>query len=205
MTLAIVDYGIGNLGSIANMLKRIGISPAIASSPEGIRDAKSLILPGVGSFDAAMSQLNNSGLRAMLDDAALIRKIPIMGICLGMQLMTLSSEEGKLPGLGWINANTRKFKSNSNNQMKIPHMGWNTLCKFENSSNINWINESSRYYFTHSYYVECNNPDDIGAQTRYEGFHFTSIICNKNFIGVQFHPEKSHRFGIELFKAVYGN
>lgn len=201
MKLAIVNYGVGNFGSIANMLKRVGAAPCIASTPDKIREAEALILPGVGSFDAAMNQLDASGLRTALDEAALERKIPILGICLGMQLMTKGSEEGKIQGLSWIAARTKRIEPNLNIAMKIPHMGWNTISPTNRIAST-WISESSRYYFTHSYYVDCENPNHSIATTEYSSFCFTSVFQANNLLGVQFHPEKSHRFGMEFFNSM---
>lgn len=194
--ITIVDYGMGNLGSIANMIKKAGHSSCITSDPSKIKDASKLILPGVGSFDNGMRNLEALELIPVLNQKALEEKTPVLGICLGMQLMTQSSEEGVLPGLGWVDAKTKKFQSNT---LKIPHMGWNTIRHHKSSALFDELESEKRYYFVHSYYVECRDSQDILATTRYT-HDFTSAFEKGNIIGVQFHPEKSHTFGLKLLK-----
>ncbi|MFW0743021.1 imidazole glycerol phosphate synthase subunit HisH [Aliarcobacter butzleri] len=197
----IIDYGLGNLGSIANMIKKVGHKSIITSDLEDIKNATKLILPGVGSFDNGMRNLAELGMIEILNQKVLIEKIPILGICLGMQLMTKSSEEGKLTGLGWLDAQTKKFVSDT---LKIPHMGWN-LIKHEKSSHLFAECESEkRFYFVHSYYVGCNNQEDILTDTNYT-HDFVSSFEKENIVGVQFHPEKSHKFGMSLLKNFLEN
>jgi len=193
--ISVVDYGMGNLGSIRNMLKRIGVKCSIVNDVAGIRDARKLILPGVGAFDSAMEQINTRGLRDALDQRVLVDKIPVIGICLGMQLLTRSSEEGELPGLGWISASTRRFPANSG--LKVPHMGWNIVETVNPSPLTEGFNGEVRFYFVHSYYVSVDHEENTMFKTTY-GLKFDSAIQCGNVFGAQFHPEKSHRFGMRL-------
>jgi len=198
--IVIVDYGMGNLGSMANMLKKIG-QPAIATSDLAIiANSSKLILPGVGAFDGGMKNLEERKLLPLLRKRVLEDKVPILGVCLGMQLLGNKSEEGTLPGLGWLSSETIRFKfGNANAKLKIPHMGWNqlTVCKLHPLfTDLETVN---RFYFVHSYHVVCANPDNVLATTSY-GVDFTSAIVKDNIMGVQFHPEKSHKFGMRLLK-----
>jgi glutamine amidotransferase len=196
--VTVIDYGMGNLGSIQNMFKRIKVESEITGDIEKIAAAKKLLLPGVGAFDAAIEKIESSGLREILDKKVLKEKIPVLGICLGMQLLTKTSEEGVLPGLGWIDAHTVKFNF-SDNSLKVPHMGWN-LVKIKNSSPlIDNLSSEPRFYFVHSFHVQCNNPADVLTTTHY-GIDFHSIIQHNNIFGAQFHPEKSHKFGMKLLE-----
>lgn len=195
--IVIVDYGMGNLGSIVNMFKKIGIKSCISNVPEIIEDASKLLLPGVGAFDRAMECIEVSGLRSVLDEQVLVKKKPILGICLGMQLLTRSSEEGKLPGLSWIPAKTKHFPSLPG--LRVPHMGWNQV--FHN----NWskltfeLPKDNRFYFVHSYFVQTESQEHSILKCHY-GIDFDAAIQKDNIFGVQFHPEKSHRFGMQLLK-----
>ncbi len=192
----IINYNLGNPKSIKNMLCYLGIDAQISSDPEEIAKAERLILPGVGHFQHGMEQLAQLGLIEVLKKAILEDKKPILGICLGMQLLTKHSEEGNIGGLGFIDAQTVKFTL-VDPKLKIPHMGWNTL-EFKKESNLwNTIRQNSRYYFVHSYYVECNNNADVLCTTNY-GIEFASGFQHINIFGLQFHPEKSHKFGMEL-------
>lgn len=195
--IVIIDIGMGNLGSIQSMFDYIRVDAKISKDPEVIRNASKLILPGVGSFDNAMNALNSSGLIPVLNDKVLKEKVPILGICLGMQLLTKSSEEGKLPGLGWIDAETIRFQNG--NGLRVPHMGWNTVEVAKDSPLFKERNEENRFYFVHSYYVKCNKAEDVLTTTHY-GINFTSSLSSGNIFGVQYHPEKSHRFGMRLLK-----
>jgi len=195
--ITIVNYGMGNLGSIKNMFKHIGVPAVITSDLASIADADKLLLPGVGAFDSAMTRINDSGLREVLDRKALEEKIPILGICLGMQLLTNSSEEGKIPGLRWIPAATTRFPTQSG--LKVPHMGWNEVVQVRESVLTKDLPEESRFYFVHSYCVHVQNKEDSILKTTY-GITFDAALQHDNIYGAQFHPEKSHKFGMQLLK-----
>jgi len=201
MKIGIIDYGVGNILSIQNMLKKSGNKSEILSEPEMIDKFDKLILPGVGSFDFAMNKLINHSWVEPLSNFVLEKKKPILGICLGMQLLCNNSEEGQLKGLSWINANVKKFKTDDNFKLKVPHMGWNSVevrnlnCKiYEELSGLN------KFYFVHSYYVDCLENKDIIGVTKYNGSEFVSSFNKENIYGVQFHPEKSHRYGLKLLE-----
>jgi len=194
--VTIIDYGLGNLASIQNMIKKIGGNSVISSSAEEINNAQKLILPGVGHFEKGMENLYNSGLISTLNDLVLQKKIPVLGICLGMQLMTSISEEGNVEGLNWVEADTVKFKINSP-EFKIPHMGWNHVAFKKNEPIAENLYQEARFYFVHSYYVRCVRQEEVLGTTVYES-PFHSAIIKNNIIGVQFHPEKSHKFGMQL-------
>ena len=193
--IAIVDYGMGNPGSILNMFKRLGFKAAIVAEPERILAADKIVLPGVGAFDAAMSRINATGLRAVLDRKAAEENVPILGICLGMQLLTRGSEEGKLPGLGWIPADTKRFPALPG--LKVPHMGWNAVQVSAPSPLTEGFAGDERFYFVHSYHAVVDAPEHSILKARH-GVEFDAAIRNAHIYGVQFHPEKSHRFGMKL-------
>jgi imidazole glycerol-phosphate synthase subunit HisH len=195
--IVVVDYGMGNLGSIENMLKKIGVQPIVSDDPEIIASASKLILPGVGSFDKAMERINSSNLLQVLDQHALVEKKPILGICLGMQLLTRKSEEGKLPGLGWIEADTLRFPVM--NQLKIPHMGWNEVKLNYDSPLTNNLPLKSKFYFVHSYRVKVDYENLSILKCQY-GIEFDAAIQHENIFGAQFHPEKSHRYGMQFLR-----
>ncbi len=195
--ITIIDYDMGNPRSIMNMLQRLGFNSEITRDHKKIENAKKVILPGVGSFDTAMKNLDNYGLTEPLSKKALIDKVPFLGICLGMQILTNSSEEGELPGLGWINGRALKFKSNAD--IKVPHMGWNYIKSNPNSRICFNLDPKSRFYFVHSYYVQVTNSEHSSMKTNYS-LEFDSGIENDNIFGVQFHPEKSHKFGMQILK-----
>lgn len=200
--ISIVNYGMGNLGSIVNMFKKIGVKTNLVSTVEEIAGAEKILLPGVGAFDAAMSKINELGIRDILNKKALEEQIPILGICLGMQLLTDRSDEGVLSGLGWIPAETKSFKKVLNtNQYKVPHMGWSTTRLNQKSLLTTDFEalEEVRFYFVHSYYVECKNNENSILKTSY-GVEFDSAIQKNNIYGAQFHPEKSHKFGMKLLE-----
>jgi len=194
--IVIIDYNMGNVGSIYNMLKKLGYESRITSSLDEIKKANKIILPGVGSFDNGIMNLKKLGLLEILNYKVLQEKVPIIGICLGMQLMTKKSEEGKLEGLGWINGETIKFVSD---KYKVPHMGWNTVNIKKYSKLFEGMDGEIRFYFVHSYYVKCSDAEDTLTTTYYIN-EFVSSFEKNNIIGVQFHPEKSHKFGMQIFR-----
>ncbi len=193
--ITIVDYGMGNLGSVQNMFKHLGFESEITRDLDKLLLAKKVVLPGVGSFDAAMKRINTNGMRAILERKALYDRIPFLGICLGMQLLTMKSEEGTLSGLGWIPAQTIRFPNI--NGLKVPHMGWNDVVTKTPSPLTVGLTEEARFYFVHSYYVKAEEEVYSVLKTEY-GLVFDSAIQKDNIFGVQFHPEKSHRFGKKL-------
>lgn len=195
--ITIVDYGLGNLGSILNMFKRIGVDAMITSNSKEIAEADKILLPGVGAFDNAMTRINESGLKEVLNTKAKVDKVPILGICLGMQLLTRGSEEGVLSGLGWIDADTIKFPVIEG--LKVPHMGWNVIIPSTQSKLTQSLPEESRFYFVHSYYVKVDRQENSILKANY-GIEFDAAIQNENIYGAQFHPEKSHKFGMQLLK-----
>lgn len=197
MPITIVDYGMGNLGAIHNMIRKVGGTSIITDDPEKISNATKLILPGVGSYDEAIKNLRNKGFIELLNKKA-EEGIPILGICLGCQLLTESSEEGQLPGLGWIKGNTVRFP---NSNLKVPHMGWNYI-KTRKSQLLEGLPEPSRFYFAHSYYIQCQE-DSIIAECDY-GTVFAAGIQKGNIYGLQFHPEKSHNYGMIVMKNFVG-
>lgn len=195
--IVIVDYGMGNLGSIVNMFKKIGAKAIISRDPEVIATSSKLLLPGVGSFDRAMERIQDLNLKSVLDEQALVVKKPILGICLGMQLLTRGSEEGQLPGLGWIAADTMRFPSML--ELRIPHMGWNLVKHSVPSKLLTDLPMDSRFYFVHSYFVRVDNEENSILKCKY-GVEFDAAVQNDNIFGAQFHPEKSHRFGMHLLR-----
>lgn len=197
--ITIIDYGMGNLGSVLNMLKKVGTTAKISSALEEILKAEKLLLPGVGSFDAAMSRINESGLFEVLNKLVLEKEIPILGICLGMQLLMNESEEGKLPGFGWIKGKSYHFKGRIPSSFKVPHMGWNDVTISNQSSITKGFNGEIRFYFVHSYFVKVENPAHSIMNCNY-GLEFDAAIHKDNIYGVQFHPEKSHKFGMQFLR-----
>ncbi len=195
--IGIIDYGMGNVGSIANMLKRIGAASKITRDPATLEACERLVLPGVGAFDAAMRQLQSLGLIEGLHRLVVEQRKPILGICLGMQLMTEGSEEGVLSGLGWIPGRTVRFQADGDAQLKIPNMGWRHI-RLRNGSPI-YASEMDhrRFYFVHSYHVQCRDGKDVIAMANHGG-EFVASFSRNNVHGVQFHPEKSHRYGMQL-------
>jgi imidazole glycerol-phosphate synthase subunit HisH len=200
--IAVINYGMGNLGSIVNMLKKIGAESCVTADPVRLEQADKLILPGVGAFARGMKNLDDMGLRAVLDDLVIRRKKPILGICLGMQLFSEHSEEGNAKGLGWIKATTQKFRfdfETSRSNLRIPHMGWNGITIVQNSPFFASFHDEPRFYFVHSYHIVCCDIANVLARTQY-GYEFVSSVMKDNIIGVQFHPEKSHKFGMQFLR-----
>jgi len=197
--IVIVDYGLGNLASVLNMFKKIGVKDVIVSGEvEVIAKASKLILPGVGAFDAGMNYLEESQLIAILNQKVIIEKVPILGICLGMQLLTKRSDEGAKNGLGWIDAETIKFNMEPELKLKVPHMGWNYI-KVQKQNSLVEVNSKNRFYFVHSYYVKCIDESQSIATSNF-GFDFTCMVNKENIYGAQFHPEKSLKFGMKVLE-----
>jgi len=194
-----IDYGVGNLGSIRNILKRIGKEVKVTSDPAVIESADRLILPGVGAFDNGMRNLEELGLIDVLNKKVLKERAPILGICLGMQLMSKSSEEGVKLGLGWLDAETIRFRNGICPHLRIPNMGWNSVTIVRQHPLVKDVDANSRFYFVHSYHVQCNNPNDVVATTNY-CVDFVSIFSKDNIYGTQFHPEKSLRYGVQILR-----
>lgn len=197
--IAIIDYGMGNPGSIKSMLRKLGVPSQITADPAEIQQAGKLILPGVGAFDAGMTKLHESGLVPLLDRRVREEKVPVLGICLGMQLMGRSSEEGHAPGLGWIAADARRFSIPQGSRLKVPHMGWTPVTARKPSALIPQDGEDLRFYFVHSYHVVCADPQDAVLEAEH-GVGFVAGFEHENILGVQFHPEKSHKFGLKLLE-----
>lgn len=198
--ITIVDYGLGNINAFVNVYKRLNIRTMVANTAEHLKGATKIILPGVGAFDYAMSQLNASGMRDELDRRVIVDKVPVLGICVGMQILAKSSDEGKLPGLGWIDGEVRLFDSDLiPYKTRLPQMGWNGIHPLKENKLLDKMNGNSRFYFLHSYYFTCNDKEDIIATTGY-GITYASVINHENIFGTQFHPEKSHSNGIQLLQ-----
>lgn len=198
--VVVVDYKMGNIGSVLNMLKKIGVEAISSSRTSDIDRADKLVLPGIGSFDAGMKRLSEMNLIDVLNKRVLRDEVPVLGICLGMQLMTERSEEGTMPGLCWIGAETVRFKSmESQISLKIPHMGWNCVKVLSTDSLYKGFHEELRFYFVHSYHVVCFESEEVLSLTSH-GMEFVSSFRKSNIFGVQFHPEKSHKFGMTLLK-----
>jgi glutamine amidotransferase len=196
--ITIVDYGVGNISAFKNVFKRLNIASNIAKSLSDLENASKLILPGVGSFDYAMSQLNLSGMREKLDELVIEKKIPVLGICVGMHMMAKGSEEGTSEGLNWLDAKVLKFdESIIKTRVKLPHMGWNEVRPVKDNILLKNLDEEAIFYFLHSYYFKCNNSNHILGVSDY-GSSFSSCINFENIYGVQFHPEKSHNNGETL-------
>lgn len=196
--IAIVNYGLGNIKAFGNVYNKLNIPFSIATKAEDLEGATKIILPGVGDFDWAMEKLDKSGMREKLDELVLEQHLPVIGICVGMQMLAKSSEEGVLPGLGWIDAHVKKFDTSTFKQVtKTPHMGWNDVRPVKNSKLFTHLETDALFYFLHSYYFECNHSDNTLAVANY-GAQFTCAANHNNIYGVQFHPEKSHQYGIQL-------
>ncbi len=199
--MIVIDYGMGNVGSILNMLKKIGVPASLSRGPEDVLKADRIILPGVGAFDNAMTKLRELGYADALSRRVIGDRTPILGVCLGMQLFGRASEEGKEPGLGWLDATSVRFRFDSSGEArKVPHMGWNEIHLSRPSPLFPECRETPRFYFVHSYHLQCDDRADVLSMTRY-GVEFVSGVCRGNIVGTQYHPEKSHRFGLAFFRA----
>lgn len=197
--IKIIDYGLGNVKAFCNVYERLKIPVSIANNSIDLKTATKVILPGVGAFDYAMKKLTDSGMREILDSLVLGKKIPVLGICVGMQILAKNSEEGDLNGLGWIDGSVKRFISSKENDIQLPHMGWNNIQPTTGNLLFSKLDNRSRFYFLHSYFFQCNNAENSICITEY-GLNFSSAINNGNIYGVQFHPEKSHQWGIQLLK-----
>jgi glutamine amidotransferase len=203
--LVIVDYGVGNLASIKNILKKIGEEAVISSEEAVIEKADKLILPGVGAFDTCAGKLAASGLLPVLNEKVLVQKKPVLGICVGMQLLTEGSEEGVLPGLGWIGGRIVRFiPEKAAMPVKIPHMGWTEVHLNKPSGLFGDMYEEPRFYFVHSYHPQLDRDEDVLVYADY-GYRFAAGMEKDNIMGVQFHPEKSHKFGMKLLQNFLNN
>lgn len=198
--ITIIDYGVGNIKAFYNIFKKLSVEVKIAQKPEDLLGSSKLILPGVGHFDYAMKRFSESGMLNIVDDMVLNKNLPILGICVGMQMLAKSSEEGKMPGLGWIDATVKKIDVDLLAQStRLPHMGWNDVIVNNKNLLLRNLDSNSRFYFLHSYFFEPKFENDSIAYSNY-GKNFTCVVNHKNIYGVQFHPEKSHHFGIQLLQ-----
>lgn len=197
--IAIIDYDIGNIAAVSNMLTRLGITSKVTADPADVESAEKIILPGNGSFDACMRNLRDSGLIPILEKKVLVEKTPLLGICVGAQMLGSESEEGTERGLGWLEMRVQRFPDLPG--LRVPHMGWNSVRKGQHSNVlVQKMEEDTRYYFVHSYYMKPANHEDVMLESTY-GIEFAAGVCRENIFGVQFHPEKSHRFGKQLLAS----
>ena len=202
--IAIVDYGVGNIKAFANIYNNLHIPFKVTKNINDLVDISKIILPGVGSFDHAMQSLQNSGMREKLDELVLEKKVPVIGICVGMQMLAKSSDEGNMQGLGWIDGVVKKFdRTKLDENYPLPHMGWNNMNIVKENPLFLDLDKEPRLYYLHSYYFKCNNESDILATAHY-GDEFTCVVNSKNIYGIQCHPEKSHHNGICLLKNFGG-
>lgn len=197
--IAIIDYGLGNIRAFRNVFDRINQPFTIARTANELKRGTKIILPGVGSFDYAMLLLEQSGMSEQLHAMVTEQKVPVLGVCVGMQMMARVSEEGTRPGLGWIDGEVRRFAETPGHAVRIPHMGWNNISPVRDHGLMKGLDHGSRFYFLHSYYFECQDDADVLAATEYAG-RFTCAVVHENIHGVQFHPEKSHRWGNQLLE-----
>lgn len=198
--IAVIDYGMGNVGSILNMFRKIGVPSVLSHDIEQLENADKLILPGVGTFDMGMQKLNENGLADAIIKHAIDNQKPLLGICLGMQMLGRKSEEGKASGLGLIPFDNKRFVFEANTHLKIPHMGWDiTVTRNEDDPLVEGLSKVQRYYFVHSYHAVCDSEDNVLMRCEY-GYSFAAAVKKSNIYGVQFHPEKSHKFGMALLE-----
>lgn len=198
--IGIIDYGLGNVKAFANVYKILNIPTVIVRQPGELKNVSKAILPGVGAFDYAMKKFEDSGLKPLLEEIVLAHHVPVLGICVGMQMLARSSEEGALPGLGWIDGEVKRFNSSSSrHSMRVPHMGWNNVKPIKLNSLLQGLDFDARFYFLHSYYFQSHRSEDVIAVTDYCG-EFDCAVNSGNVYGVQFHPEKSHQWGIRLLE-----
>lgn len=196
--ITIINYGLGNIKAIQNVFNKISVPSRVVSNINELDGAEKIVLPGVGAFDYAMQKLKNSGMHDKLNELVLEQEVPVIGICVGMQMMAKSSDEGKLEGLGWIDANVKKFdETKLDNKIQLPHMGWNDVNPSKINSLFIGLEKNARFYFLHSYYISCNQNEQALATSEYPE-KFVCAVNHKNIYGVQFHPEKSHQFGVTL-------
>ena len=196
----VVDYGLGNVQAFLTMFKRLGFEAIRAKTAADLTGVSKIILPGVGAFDHAIELLDQSGMRPSLETLVLQDKVPVLGICVGMQILASSSDEGRLAGLGWVPGKVRAFRPNEHSaSLPLPHMGWNDVQPRSGSPLFAGIESNARFYFLHSYYFECDAPSHVAATASY-GLDFSCSVSVGNVYGVQFHPEKSHYFGAQLLK-----
>ncbi len=197
--IAIIDYGVGNIKAFANIYKNLDIPFKVARSVDDLENISKIILPGVGSFDHAMQSLHQSGMKERLDELVLEKRLPVLGICVGLQMLAKSSDEGELEGLGWLDAHVKKFDTSKlTKNTPLPHMGWNNINIVQNNALLKDLDKDARFYFLHSYFIECS--DEVVAATATYSETFTSMVHKDNIYGIQPHPEKSHQNGITLLK-----
>lgn len=196
--IAIIDHGMGNLGSVHNMLRKIGADSIRTADPDAIRRADKIVLAGIGAFDGAADRLASLGLVDVLNDLVLDRRVPVLGVCLGMQLMARSSEEGVQSGLGWLDAEVRRFSFPPGSQLPVPHMGWEVIKPIRPNPLFD-EGSDKRFYFSHAYHLVCHDEDDVTATATY-GYEFAAAVQRGTILGTQFHPEKSHVFGADVYR-----
>jgi glutamine amidotransferase len=197
--IAIVDYGMGNLGSVENMLRKLGVESVRTSDPDEIARADRLVLAGVGAFDGAMDRIASAGLLDVLNQRVLGERVPVLGVCLGLQVMARSSTEGTRPGLGWLDADVRRFEFTNGQRLPVPHMGWEVTVPTRPSPLFDAGGSELRFYFSHAFHLVCDDAADVAATATY-GYEFPAAIHHDNILGTQFHPEKSHAFGLDVYR-----
>ena len=202
--ITIVDYGLGNIQAFLNVYKRLNLEARTARNADELAGATKVIVPGVGAFDHAMERLEQSGMRGTLDDLVLRQRMPVLGVCVGMQMLARGSDEGRLPGLGWIDGHVKAFGSwEPSKRLPVPHMGWNDVRPGAGTRLFEDLESEARFYFLHSFFFECARQENVLAVSHY-GADFSSAVQHGNVFGVQFHPEKSHHFGTQLLKNFAG-